>query len=155
MSELKVHFCTPREEEIPMPIDEVGFDLKAPCDDCPFTKNAPPHEGVLAAFPKYWAEIKRGMFAHTCHKTDFRSDSKTHKFVKGKTQHCVGMIWMCENSDKTQLPYLNAWAKKKFKFEDLKGKERAFTWSEFLAFYKAYAKKVLKERRKARLAGNG
>lgn len=87
--------------------DQLGWDLKGPCNDCPFRKNAPEHEGVAAAIPGYIESIREHRFSHTCHKTDNEADGpKNHK---GKIQHCAGALhFMVKARCDLQRPLLQA-----------------------------------------------
>lgn len=75
-------------------VSEVGFDLRNPCSDCPFTKSAPFHEGVAESLVSYLESIEKRQFGHTCHKTDCRDCVDGPRTFKGQTQHCVGAILM-------------------------------------------------------------
>jgi hypothetical protein len=76
---------------------EIHFDLNRPCAECPFRRNAPPHEGVLRDLPKIGRHLKEGKFLHTCHRTDPRSDYEPARGYKGKLQHCAGALAMQVN----------------------------------------------------------
>lgn len=80
----------------------IGYDLKAPCSDCPFRKDAPLHKGVLKSLPDYAERIKEGRFSHSCHKTDERADSGFASLVNGKVQHCFGSLVLMKNIEESQ-----------------------------------------------------
>lgn len=88
---------------------EVHFDLKRPCDDCPFRTDAKRHDGVIKDLPTLHGRLERGLFAHTCHKTDPRSDGPNPKY-KGPVQHCAGALILCRNDKdyKLQHPQIDA-----------------------------------------------
>jgi hypothetical protein len=73
------------------------WNLKAPCNDCPFRRNAPDHEGICGSLPELVKSIEAGTFAHTCHKTDKRptcdgpvaGDAGSYR---GPTEHCAGAL---------------------------------------------------------------
>ena len=72
---------------------EVGYDLKTPCNDCPFRTDADFHSGIIKSLPDLAENYKKDWFMHSCHKTDPRADGYK-EMVNGKTQHCVGSIIM-------------------------------------------------------------
>jgi len=97
----------------------IGYDLRAPCAECPFRLDAPEHEGIATAiFARHTKAMEDGTFVHSCHRTDERSDYEGAKVVKGKIQHCVGAIIACEKSKKQQIGYLLGL---KALFKELKG----------------------------------
>lgn len=70
------------------------FDLHKPCADCPFRRDVRPHEGVARDLSGTLDAIEGGVFAHTCHKTDPRSDSPVGQAADGPAQHCAGALLM-------------------------------------------------------------
>lgn len=98
---------------------EIGFELNAPCADCPFRRSTEFHEGVMKSLPEYVTKMESGEFSHSCHKTDPRSDSEGAKPVNGRIQHCVGAILMCEKSGNGQMPYLTAFVKGDLNIDEL------------------------------------
>ena len=72
---------------------EIGFEQLSPCNDCPFKKNAPFHNGIVKDLPQYIKDMDKGEFAHTCHKTDPRADGYKEGYAE-RPQHCVGAIHM-------------------------------------------------------------
>lgn len=76
---------------------EMRFDLKKPCADCPFRVGAPYHEGVLRDMVELHGGLEMGTMAHSCHKTDSRSDSEEGKRYTGPVQHCAGLLLMMYN----------------------------------------------------------
>jgi len=121
---------------------DLGFDLKTPCDDCPFRKNVPLHKGVLEKLTEFVSSLDRGEFMHSCHKTDDRSDYKNPKLFQEKIQHCMGSILMCEKSNYGQYPYTYAVIKKDFKIESIIDPGDVFTVKEFFKTYVEWAKKI-------------
>lgn len=75
---------------------EIHFDLKSPCADCPFRRDVPCHPGVRDDLMSIWGKIEMGQFAHSCHKTDSRSDGFTAQ-PGTKIQHCAGALIMMKN----------------------------------------------------------
>lgn len=75
---------------------EVDFSLKAPCHDCPFKRTSPIHTGVASDLINIHGRIEMGRFAHTCHKTDSRSDGYDPNH-KGPVKHCAGALIMMKN----------------------------------------------------------
>ncbi len=78
-------------------LDDIGFAVKRPCNDCPFRKNTPLHRGVGADLATVLNGLEHGRVAHSCHKTDPRSDSPQGQAYKGKVQHCAGYLIMAAN----------------------------------------------------------
>ena len=125
-------------------IDDVDWDLQRPCDDCPFTKSAPYHEGVAGSLENYFASISNNTFAHTCHKTDNRQACDGPKNFKGeRPQHCVGAIMMLLKTGKgmdLQIPLLQAMQDGKIaNIGELTARAKAddnvFSVGELLRFY--------------------
>ena len=73
---------------------ELRYDLKKPCNECPFRAGAKYHEGVTANLMLYHGRMEQGTLVFTCHKTDRRSDSPIGKKFRGKIQHCGGLLTM-------------------------------------------------------------
>lgn len=73
---------------------DIDWDLTKPCDDCPFRRSTPYHQGVGHCLPEYVESIFAGRFAHTCHKTDARADSEQGKRYRGRVKHCAGALIM-------------------------------------------------------------
>ena len=114
--------------------DELEFNLRRPCKDCPFRKNPSyrmpkhiEHMGLLLE------PMMNGNAAHTCHLTDPRSDNPGAKDYKGPLEHCVGMILMCEKKPGffRQKPYFRAAIKKKLDLTKLQGADEVWTVGEF------------------------
>jgi len=131
---------------------EVGWDLKKPCGDCPFTKAAPFHGGVAQSLVMYFDSIDSGKFAHTCHKTDMRPECDGPHTWKGKPQHCVGALLMLlktGDGKDLQLPLLQAAEQGKIDLaalvEQAKADDNVFTLNELLEFYLKEIKKQVKE----------
>lgn len=71
---------------------QLHYDLRTPCDDCPFLRGNK-HEYTENALGEYIARLLEGSdIAHTCHKTDPRSDCKSAQDYKGEIQHCAGAM---------------------------------------------------------------
>ncbi len=87
--------------------EQIAWDMKGPCADCPFRRDAPDHEGVAASIVGYVESIERGEFSHTCHKTDNCADGpKNHV---GQIQHCGGALhFLVRAKCDLQLPLLKA-----------------------------------------------
>lgn len=72
---------------------EMAFDMKKPCDSCPFRKDVP-----LIGAPDWVLDVAKGFAAkslsHSCHKSDPNADG----FVGGKRkQHCIGILGVMKN----------------------------------------------------------
>lgn len=139
-------------------VSDVDWDLKSPCDDCPFLRTSPFHQGVASAIPKHVEAIQAGAFAHTCHKTDCRPSVDGPKTFKGRAKHCAGALMMLLKTGKgfdLQLPLLQALEQGKFDCRDMlaraKADQRVFTLSQFLAFYERRLGKHLRHRRRAEI----
>jgi hypothetical protein len=90
---------------------DLDWDLKRPCQDCPFRRSTPPHEGTAAAAFDTILSLEDHRFAHSCHKTDPRSDSPGGRRLTGRPKHCRGALIMIVKSGKgydLQLPLLRA-----------------------------------------------
>ena len=86
---------------------EIRYDLKKPCADCPFRRDVPAHEGIAVSIPEYADHIKEGIFSHTCHKTDARSDGLVDGY-EGPIQHCAGsLIFMLKMKAPIQVAMLD------------------------------------------------
>jgi len=133
-------------------VNNVGWDLKAPCGDCPFLKTSPFHEGVAGSISSYVESIQSGVFAHTCHKTDNREACDGPKNYKGeRPQHCVGAIMMLLKTGHTldyQMPLLHAAERGeidlKAMHEAATANENVFTVGQLLKFYADELAKQLK-----------
>ncbi len=84
---------------------EMRFDLRSPCDDCPFRTNAPMHEGIIAELTSKIDSLLDDGLVHSCHKTDPRADCEAHKRApKGSpVQHCAGALIMMEKMGRRQI----------------------------------------------------
>lgn len=128
-------------------VDEIGWDLKRPCADCPFVRTSPAHEGVAGSLPAYMESIESNQFAHSCHKTDMRPECDGPHTWHGKPQHCVGALMMLlktgEGMD-LQLPLLQAAQEGKLDLAEMTAAAKAnadvFTVKELLAFYLKWIK---------------
>jgi hypothetical protein len=77
-------------------VHEVQFNLRRACNNCPFRKSTPHHEGVASDLSNLWGQIEKGGFLHSCHKTDPRSDGYVPGY-KGPVSHCAGSLMMLKN----------------------------------------------------------
>lgn len=127
---------------------DVGYDLVAPCNDCPFRKSTPFDEGVASDLTEFIPIMERGEFVFSCHKTDHRAvrpGERDARQVQGKVQHCVGTILMCEKSGMGQVAYVTAHVKKRFDIKKLRGSDEVSTFKEFIdKYYKGLRKFVVK-----------
>jgi hypothetical protein len=120
---------------------DVDYDLKRPCDDCPFRKSSRFHEGVAIETPQLVQSMTDRVFAHTCHKTDPRADSPQGQRYEGRLQHCVGALFMLIKTGRgfdIQVPYLEAAHEGRLDLDSLvaaaKADTECFTVLEFLQF---------------------
>lgn len=130
-------------------VDDVRWDLRHPCADCPFVKTSPYHEGVAESLAtSHAAAIMQQRFAHTCHKTDTREtcDGPVSGKETGRpVQHCAGALMMLLKTGAgmdLQLPLLQALDDGKLRGEDLreltaraKADPAIFTLPQMLRFY--------------------
>ena len=86
--------------EVSMTTEDVAWDLKAPCDDCPFKRTTPLHSGVYSSLLDYHNNLMNRIMAHTCHKTDPRADGYVESY-QNKPQHCFGALVMFHNMEKS------------------------------------------------------
>lgn len=121
---------------------DLDWDLKSPCDDCPFLRTSPFHEGVAGSIPKTMEAIEAGAFAHTCHKTDCRPSVDGPRTWRGRTKHCAGALMMLLKTGKgldLQLPLLQSLEQGKWDAKEMtaraKADKRVFTVGQFIAFY--------------------
>lgn len=90
-----------------MPVD-LRFDLTTPCADCPFRHDVPLHDGVGGDLPVLLGRMLLGTAAHSCHKTDSRSDCESAKSFTGPIQHCAGLMIMLERAGEPSNAMLRA-----------------------------------------------
>ena len=83
----------PGTQPPPIPFN-VEYNLKKPCDDCPFKKSTPFHVGVAQSIQGYADSLDAGTFAHTCHKTENRPECDGPRNHAGKAEHCFGALLM-------------------------------------------------------------
>jgi hypothetical protein len=121
---------------------DMDWSLRRPCSDCPFRRATPYHVGVARGIWDLILLIDEHRFAHTCHKTDPRSDSPEGQRWKGRTQHCMGSLFMLAKTGRgadLQLPLLEAMQAGKIDAEGLERRAKrdraCYRLGEFLAFY--------------------
>lgn len=112
-----------------MGISEVNWNLKKPCADCPFKYDTAFHAGIAKSARDVALGIEHGNFAHTCHKTDVRSDCES---AKGPVQHCAGMMIMAKKSDKITDPMLVAMREGKLNIDEIPDDPDVMTVRDFL-----------------------
>lgn len=123
-------------------VSDVDWDLKNPCDDCPFLKASPFHEGVAENLVQTTEAIMAHRFTHTCHKTDSRPSVDGPRTWPGKVKHCAGALLMLlktGNGLDLQLPLLQAIEAGKFDIKEMTARAKAdrsvFTVPGLLKFY--------------------
>lgn len=128
---------------------DIDWDLTKPCNDCPFLKASPFHEGVASSFPIYCDSIANGTFAHTCHKTDTRAACDGPHSWSGKAKHCAGAILMLLKTGRgfdLQLPLLEAAQARKLDLKKMtrlaKKSPKVFTLFEMLRFYEDHCERT-------------
>ncbi len=124
--------------------ENLGFDLKSPCADCPFRKDFKMDDGAVAALPGYFEHIKSGTFAHTCHKTDPKSPFFKESAYSGKVQHCVGsLIFLEKNKTEIQYALVKAVHDGKLDLKKLQNKDKVCNRKQIIAKAIAYLKSRL------------
>lgn len=127
-----------------LPASAVSYDLKSPCDDCPFRKSSPYHSGVAGGVWDTIRTIEINRFSHTCHKTDYRQgcDGPRAGGDPGQIQACIGsLLMLLKTGDGVdlQLPLLQAAERGQLDLDDLAARARVdeatYTFPEFLAQY--------------------
>ena len=123
-------------------VSDVDWDLKGPCDDCPFLRTSTSHQGVAKSMPAYIESIHGQRFAHTCHKTDCRQAVDGPKTFKGRPKHCAGALMMLLKTGDgfdLQLPLLESLEAGKWDCREMteraKADDRVFTVQELIACY--------------------
>ena len=76
----------------------MNFDLKKPCEDCPFRNDKEHQRGWLGEDRA--SEIERSLSRHTfpCHKTTKHDDDGNYQ-QRPKEQHCAGALIMLEHME--------------------------------------------------------
>lgn len=130
--------------------DQVAWDMKGPCNDCPFRRDAPDHEGVCASVKGYIEALEENRFSHSCHKTDNRADGPRNH--TGAVQHCGGALhFIVRAKCDLQLPLLQAADAGKINLRELSTRarrdKRVFaSVSELLSYYIAMARRILEKK---------
>lgn len=137
---------------------DCDWDMKSPCDDCPFLKTSPFHQGVAQSLPDYGESIAGSSFSHSCHKTDTRPDVDGPRTFQGTTKHCAGALMMLLKTGRgmdLQLPLLQAMEAGKFDVKEMtaraKADDRVFTVPELLTFYATTLGRQIRNRRRKKL----
>jgi hypothetical protein len=120
---------------------DLGWKLRSPCAECPFKTTTPFHEGVAADLPATLTAMMEERFAHTCHRTDPRSDYKGAKRYRGQVQHCAGALIMMERSGRVSLPMADAIASGALDPNKLDMKAPVYTIREMIDAYLGYLTK--------------
>ncbi|MES2342287.1 MAG: hypothetical protein V4597_11460 [Pseudomonadota bacterium] len=123
-------------------VNDVAWDRQRPCNDCPFLKTSPFHEGIAGSLPAYMESIKGGTFSHTCHKSDPRPECDGPHTWQGQPWHCVGAVQMLLKTGgglDVQLPLLQAAERGELDLAAAaiaaKADDRVFTVTGLLRFY--------------------
>lgn len=129
-------------ERTPLLVADIDWDRQSPCNDCPFLKTSPFHEGVASSLGEYMDSIRAGTFAHTCHKTDNREGCDGPRNHEGRPQHCRGAVLMLVKTAHgldLQLPLLKAGEAGKLDIFEVERQAKAakhvFRLDEMLKFY--------------------
>lgn len=137
-------------------VNDVVWDLKSPCDDCPFMRTSPYHGGVAESLPGMAESImERHEFSHSCHKTDCRPSVDGPQTWQGAVKHCAGALMMLLKTGKgldLQGPLLDAASKGKFDVHEMTRRAkldgRVFKLNEMMDFYqRAMARRMRNYRR--------
>jgi hypothetical protein len=119
-----------------------GWDLSEPCAECPFRKATPPEkkgiDGEMAQ--SIWkAAMTDGQFAHSCHRTDARSDYAGAQDYRGKLQMCAGFTMMALRENWPIMPIMRAVIAGKLDRSKLRGWKQVHTWRGLLKAIVAWA----------------
>jgi hypothetical protein len=140
-------------------LSDIHWDLKRPCDDCPFAKASKFHQGIAERTEEKVRSIGDHVFAHTCHKTDPRADCETSKRYEGPLQHCYGAIMMLLKTGRgsdLQIPLLEAAQAGKIDIHELteaaKRDTACYTLSQFMQFQIDGLEKLARRARNSRRA---
>ena len=122
--------------------EELHYDLRRPCFDCPFRRDVPKHEGFAATLPDlYLAIFMQGTKGHTCHMTDPMSDSRAGQTYDGPLQHCAGaLLIMRRESIKPPSSVSRAIADGRFDFDQLEDAGVVYGSLEMLEGYARWAR---------------
>ena len=128
---------------------EVKYDLKKPCADCPFRKDAKWHGGIFDEIPTLMKSHEAKTLAHTCHKTDPMSDSPEGQEYKGELQHCAGLLLMMhQNKRMMGNAQFGMWLKKQWDRNAMDTSIKVFkNLKEMGKRYAILGKHILKKRR--------
>lgn len=133
---------------------DVAYNLKRPCNDCPFRRDAPDHEGVAGSVVEYLDNIEAGRFAHTCHKTDNRTVCDGPRNFKGdKTEHCAGALHFLIRAKKSlQLPLLEAMVDGRLDYDAAKKHARRSSMvfasvAEFVSYYVRMIERIIEQKK--------
>ena len=135
-------------------VSDLEWDLKGPCSDCPFRRDAPDHEGVAKAVVGYYETMENHKFAHTCHKTDNRPVCDGPRNHDGPVQHCGGALLFVAKADVPfQRPMMLAAEAGKLDldalFERAKKDKLVFgSFQELAAYYLKMAQRILADKPK-------
>lgn len=81
-------------------VNQLRYDLRAVCDDCPFRSDAKYHSGIFGDLKDAFEKAKEGLLSHTCHKTDERAECDDVKRAPrgSPIQHCAGLLMMAKKN---------------------------------------------------------
>jgi hypothetical protein len=120
--------------------EEIRFDLKRPCNDCPFRRSSRFHPGIAANTESLCNAIGFGELLHSCHKTDPFADCIPSERYDLPLQHCAGAVILCLKSSGCDLQkhLIRASAEGKIDLRLMRRIARddkeCFTLSEFIKF---------------------
>lgn len=134
---------------------DVAWNLRKPCGDCPFRRDAPPHIGVAKSIFEYLKSINENRFSHTCHKTDNRLECDgPRNFAGDRPEHCAGALhFLIRAGVDLQLPLLQAIEAGKLNIAqanaDAAASDIVFeSIDELIRFYLPVIKTAIEERRR-------
>lgn len=124
--------------------DYIGWDLKIPCAECPFRKSTPCEKKGIQDLPGLVdTMMTTGVIAHSCHRTDPRSDYANPKLINGKVQACAGFTLFALNSGYPTGPMMRAYSAGKLSIKKLrKYKPLAHSLDDLKEAYKEHLIKL-------------
>lgn len=134
------------QEESGITDQNLRFDLTTPCSDCPFRYDVPKHEGIASDLSELFMGVERGVAAHSCHKTDPRSDCDSAQRFAGPVQHCAGFMIMLHKEGVPSNAMLAAVRKGLLDLKQLNMAAPVYRRIGMLRAYLTWTREVLAER---------
>lgn len=128
--------------------EELAWDMKEPCKECPFRVGVPPaRKGIIENLPDIVRALTGdGHIAHSCHRTDSRvTDGGFKQGYTGPMQACAGFTQMMAKSNMWSGPALRAMAKGKLDPAAVKDFRQVHSLKELTKVMSDWAKAELKK----------